>query len=128
MVDLCDFLLENTKNLSRWRNLWTTLLFTIGIATTIFIIVVLALITSSKTQPWLNVSASVGTVIQGTAVAWLSKKRNEARKEELAAIEYLKQNCRETATFISEDPSKVKSYGESAEKFSRKLKLFKMFY
>lgn len=128
-VDICDFLFERWKNLALWRNLWTILLFLLGIAFTIFLIGAVLFFVRESWLP--GALLTVSTVADGVAVGWILARRNQAVAEESAAKDDLLKNCASASAgamrgFTGEvaAPSPVNSAVEAVE---RRLKLFGRF-
>lgn len=68
------------KSLHTWRQLWNFLVFIIGIILTGFLSFA---IISAVNGSWIESGMStLGTIVSGTAMNWLLKRRNEAAHEE----------------------------------------------
>jgi len=88
---LCQIALENWKNKTKWRNLWTSLLFIFGAAVVLFLCASILLFIRESWLP--GAITTVGTICSGTAIAWVVSRRNEAAKEDDAAFSIVRQEC-----------------------------------
>jgi hypothetical protein len=89
--DRCEFLFDRWKNLAMWRNLWTILIFVLGVSFTIFLIGAVFLFIRSS---WLPAALStLGTIVDGMAVGWILARRNQSVAEENEAKKDLIDNC-----------------------------------
>ena len=95
-VTPCEYARDRHRNLVTWRNLWTILLFAFGAAVVIFL--VLAVIFFLR-QDWLvGALTTLGTIVEGAGIAWVSKRRIDAVKEEEKAYKDVGEKCQDTST------------------------------
>ena len=91
----CEYARERHQNLMRWRNLWTILQFIFGSAVVLFLV---AAILFFIRQDWLPASlATLGTVVQGVGIKWISDRRSDAVKEEEDAYRDVQTKCADTS-------------------------------
>ena len=88
---LIVFLFARWKDLARWRNLWSILIFLLGTAFSIFLIAAVFLFIRESWIP--SVLSTLGTIVNGVAVGWILARRNQAVEEETEAKKELIQNC-----------------------------------
>jgi hypothetical protein len=124
-INPCRVLLDRYKNLARWRNVWTILLFVFG-ATMIFFFC--AAIAYYRGGDWLTVSGSaIATLASGTGVGWVVARRGEAIEEETAALNDYIERCAGGGTKgTSAGPADVRSILEIPPEilaYQRKLRL-----
>src|SRR5439155_26489524 len=89
--DPCALAVERYKNLARWRNLWTILLFVFGATVVVFLCAAVLLFIKEDWIP--GAIATVGTIANGAGISWVVTRRNEAKEEETAAYEDVKKVC-----------------------------------
>lgn len=88
----CEIAFERYKNLARWRNLWTILLFVFGASVILFLVAAIFLFITNEN--WLpGALSTLGTIVNATGVGWVVTRRNEAVKEETDAYEDVKKVC-----------------------------------
>jgi hypothetical protein len=87
----CENSLERWKNLAKWRNLWTILLFVFGSTIVLFLCVAILLFIK---QSWVGGAVtSGGTIASGTAISWVVSRRNESVTEEIDAYKDVENKC-----------------------------------
>jgi hypothetical protein len=92
--DMCQYARERYREIARWRSVWTVLLFLVGCAIVVFVILS---IISFRDQKVIEVAAgAIGTLISGAAMTWVVTRRNEAVKEEDDAWKGVEQHCGKT--------------------------------
>jgi hypothetical protein len=74
-----------------WRHAWEILLYILGAAIIVFLIVILYFLTQGKTME--AVVTAAGTLIEGAAVVYVINRRNEAKDAEIAALKDVKDLC-----------------------------------
>jgi hypothetical protein len=101
---VCLVLEERYRNALRWKNLWTMLLFLIGVALTITIIfLILALQETTLIE---NADKGLTIIVEGAALAWVVTQRNKSSDEEKEVLETYIEHCGSTASLL-EIKSKV---------------------
>jgi len=105
--DLCQFAVERSKNLARWRNLWTILLFAIGAIVVVFFCASVFLFMNETWLP--GAIGTLGTLVNGVSVGWVVKRRREAVEEETAAFDELKKLCQSQSPATEEAASTAPS-------------------
>ena len=97
MGALLDELYRRQQSLQRWRQLWTSLIFVLGLAITVFLITSIFFFIR---ESWLPGALIVlGSLVSVGAMGWVKLRKDEAVREEqdaLAMINFLKS--------FSEDP------------------------
>ncbi len=89
--DPCVFLLERWKNLAMWRNLWTILLFLLGLTFAGFLIAAICLFINKS---WIATALTTfGTIVNGVGTAWILARRTQAVTEEEEAKKELLAHC-----------------------------------
>ena len=90
-VSGCDFAMERYRNIAKWRNMWTVLLFIFGSTVIIFLCGSILLFIR---QSWLpGTISTLGTIVNGVGVSWVVTRRNEAVKEEEDAYKDVQAQC-----------------------------------
>ena len=89
--DPCPIAVDRYKNLARWRNLWTILLFVFGATVIAFACVSIVLFSATQWLP--GAFVTIGAIAGGAGVGWVVTRRGEAVQEELAALEEVKAAC-----------------------------------
>lgn len=120
--DPCQFAVERHKNLARWRNLWTILLFVFGTTVILFLCASILLFINESWLP--GAISTVGTIVNGAGVGWVVARRDEAKKEEEAAYEDVKNTCRPAPGAVGYAPTALTESVQEAERYRNKLKLF----
>jgi hypothetical protein len=122
--DPCAIAIERYKNLARWRNLWTILLFIFGTTVIIFLCAAILLFVNESWLP--GAISTVGTIANGAGVAWVVTRRNEAVKEETHAYEDVKRVCGGPAPSGVEaaDRAATEDVEKELADFTNRLKLF----
>jgi hypothetical protein len=90
-TDPCSIAFERYKNLARWRNLWTILLFVFGASVIIFLVGAVFLFIKESWLP--GAMSTLGTIVNAAGVRWVVTRRNEAVNEETEAYEDVKSVC-----------------------------------
>jgi hypothetical protein len=76
---------QRHRTLALWRNLWTTLIFALGLAATLFFIGAICLFVR---ESWIaGAISTVASIFSGGTVPWLVARRQEAVKEEERAFQ-----------------------------------------
>jgi hypothetical protein len=95
VVSPCDFARERYRNIAKWRNMWTILLFIFGATVIIFLCAAIFLFIR---QSWLpGAISALGTIVNGVGVSWVVSRRAEAVKEEEDAYKDVVEKCPSTA-------------------------------
>jgi hypothetical protein len=90
-----------------WRNLWSILQFVFGSVIVLFLIAVIFFFIR---QDWLpGALGTLGTIVQGVGIKWVSDRRREAVEEEEQAYRDVEAKCTNT---------------QSADELRTKLQLF----
>jgi len=91
IVSPCEYAIERHRNIAKWRNLWTILLFIFGCTVVIFLI---AAILMFVRQDWLpGALSTLGTIVNGVGIKWVYERRMEAVKEEEEAYKHVEEIC-----------------------------------
>ena len=110
----CEYARLRHQDLSRWRNLWTILLFVFGAS--VILILSLAVMFFLR-ESWLpSALSTLGTLVGGVSVKWVVDRRREAVTEEEAAYNDVGVKCGETRDAV-----------EQADQLRRSLTLFRSF-
>jgi hypothetical protein len=87
----CEYARQRHRDMARWRNLWTILLFSFGSSVILFLSVSTLLFLR---ESWLPAAlTTLGAIVSGVGVKWVVDRRRESVEEEVAAYEYVKQIC-----------------------------------
>ena len=87
----CQFALERWRNMAKWRNLWTILLFVFGAVVVAFLCASILLFIR---QTWVvGAATTLGTFASGTAMKWVVSRRKEAVQEDNEAYEDVEKQC-----------------------------------
>jgi hypothetical protein len=90
-TDPCSIAFERYKNIARWRNLWTILLFIFGASVIIFLAGAILLFIK---ESWLPGAITLcSTIVNAAGVSWVVARRTEAVKEETDAYADVKNVC-----------------------------------
>lgn len=103
----CDFAKARYLDISWLRKLWGYLWIMLGASTTIFLCVTIIFFLRSS---WLPAALStLGTVVNGAAMTWITNQRKTAADEEQQAFDELVQQCSPPsgAKFLREAPAKT---------------------
>jgi hypothetical protein len=92
-ISPCDFAVERYRNIARWRDHWTTLLFVFGTTVILFLCASILLFIGSNWLP--GAVSTLGTIVNGAAVTWVLSRRNEAVREEEEAYKDVEAKCGE---------------------------------
>lgn len=90
----CQYARERHREIARWRNLWTLLLFAFGSAIILFSV---AAVTLFVRQAWVTGAVSTAaSVVSGVGVSWVVARRREAVTEEEDAYRDVQTHCGST--------------------------------
>jgi len=90
-VSPCEYAIERHRNIAKWRNLWTILLFIFGCTVVIFLVAAILLFIR---QDWLpGALSTLGTIVNGVGIKWIYERRMEAVKEEEEAYKDVEEKC-----------------------------------
>jgi hypothetical protein len=106
----CEYARERHRNIARWRNLWTILLFLFGSAVVLFLTV--AVLAFWKQAVLAGSLSTLSTIVGGVAIKWVVDRRREAVEEEQSAYDDVVKRCSE-------------SDAAAADAFRRKQALFR---
>ena len=90
-ISPCDYARERHRNIARWRNLWTILLFIFGSAVVLFLTV--AVLAFWKQAILAGALSTLSTIIGSVAIKWVMDRRADAVKEEQAAYDDVVARC-----------------------------------
>jgi hypothetical protein len=94
-ISPCQYARERHRDIARWRNLWSILIFAFGSAIILFSIVAVTLFVR---QAWITGAVStVATVVSGVGTSWVLERRREAVAEEEEAYRDVQTHCGSTA-------------------------------
>ncbi|MBI4488199.1 MAG: hypothetical protein HY694_03880 [Deltaproteobacteria bacterium] len=92
-VGPCQYAIERHRNIAKWRNLWTILLFIFGSAVVVFLVGAILLFVR---QDWLpGAISTLATIVNGVGIKWVYERRKEAVEEEEAAYKDVAEKCAE---------------------------------
>lgn len=87
----CKYAQDRHRDMRRWRNLWTLLLFVFGATIVGFLSFSILLFIREAWLP--GAITTVGTIASGAGIAWVVARRNEAVNEENVAYKDVKEAC-----------------------------------
>src|SRR5580698_6622363 len=87
----CEYARERHRDIARWRNLWTILVFAFGSSVIIFLILAIFLFLQTSWLP--GALSSLGTIVTGVSSSWVLKRRAESVEEENAAFDLVTKIC-----------------------------------
>lgn len=90
-VSPCEFAIERYRNIAKWRNMWTILLFIFGATVIIFLCGSILLFIRESWLP--GAIATLGTIVNGVGVSWVLSRRTDAVKEEEEAYQDVQSKC-----------------------------------
>jgi hypothetical protein len=90
-VSPCEYARERHRNIARWRNLWTILLFIFGSSVILFLTV--AVLAFWQQAILAGALSSLSTIIGGIAIKWVVDRRRDAVTEEQQAYEDVVARC-----------------------------------
>ena len=90
-ISPCEYARERHRNLARWRNLWTILLFLFGSAVVLFLCV--AVLAFWKQAVLAGSLSTLSTIVGGVAIKWVVDRRREAVSEEQSAYDDVVARC-----------------------------------
>jgi hypothetical protein len=95
VITECQYARDRHQNLVRWRNLWTVLLFIFGTSVVIFLSISILFFLRSDWLP--GAISTLGTIVNGAGVSFISKRRSDAVNEEEKAYRDVGRKCQDTA-------------------------------
>lgn len=98
----CQYARQRHKNLVRWLNLWTILLFVFG--TVIVVVLALAIARFHDPKVLEQLAAALGAVASGVAMGWVRDRRNDAKAEEAEAWRDVTATCDSKTDGPTDDP------------------------
>lgn len=127
----CAIAIERYKNIARWRNLWTILLFVFGASLIVFAVTaIFYLVYQSYFTGVLN---ALGSLVNFVGISWVLARRNEAVQEETAALAVVTTLCggggggggggNVTAMATGPSPTGTPEFMKELEAFQAKLYL-----
>ena len=89
---VCSIAQQRHRSTSVWRNLWTLLLWVFGVVIVVFL--ALAIFFYLR-QEWLQAGLiTLGTIIDGVGIKWVTDRRAEAVSEENEVYHEFASACR----------------------------------
>jgi hypothetical protein len=88
---LCQIAQQRHRHTTRWLQLYNLLIFTLSAVVIVFAAVTLVLYVREEALGSLVTGA--GTAVTGTGVAWVLKRRGDAKQEEKAAFDGVVEHC-----------------------------------
>jgi hypothetical protein len=95
-ISPCEYARERHRNIARWRNLWTMLLFLFGSAVVLFLVV--AVLAFWKQAVLAGALSTLSTIVGGVAIKWVLDRRTDAVSEEQSAYEDVVARCGDAAS------------------------------
>ena len=90
-LDLCEYAKERHRNMLRWLNAWSMLVFVVGATIVIFLVFAVLLWVR---EDWLPAAVTtVGTLASGAATGFLVNQREAVKKDEQQAYEDVAEHC-----------------------------------
>jgi uncharacterized membrane protein YcjF (UPF0283 family) len=90
----CKFAQERFRNAALWKNLWSILLIVFGTAVIIFAVIAIFFFIR---QDWLpGALITLGTLVEGAGIKWVTDRRSDAAKEETEAYLEIGKVCNDT--------------------------------
>jgi hypothetical protein len=93
----CDFAKVRYVEIGRLRNTWSWLVFLIGAALAIFLILAILLFIRSAYLP--GALTTLGTIVTGPALKWINDQRKTAVDEDAKAFADLERTCGPTLVY-----------------------------
>jgi hypothetical protein len=93
IVTPCEYARERHRDIARWRNLWTILIFSLGSVVVFFLILSIFLFLREAWLP--GALSSLGTIINGVCTKWVVDRRSDAVKEEESAYKDVVAQCQD---------------------------------
>jgi len=90
-VSACEFAIERYRNIAKWRNMWTILLFVFGATVIIFLCGSILLFIRQSFLP--GAISTLGTIVNGVGVSWVLSRRTDAVKEEEESYKDVQSKC-----------------------------------
>lgn len=90
-VSPCEFAIERYRNIAKWRNMWTILLFIFGATVILFLCGSILLFIRESFLP--GAISALGTIVNGVGVSWVLSRRTDAVKEEEEAYSDVQSKC-----------------------------------
>ena len=90
-ISLCEYARERHRNIARWRNLWTILLFIFGSSVVLFLTV--AVLAFWQQAVLAGALSSLSTIVGGIAIKWVVDRRRDAVTEEEEAYQDVVARC-----------------------------------
>lgn len=108
----CQYAIERHRNLLRWRNLWTILLFAFGLAVISFLCVAVLFILRTSWLP--GAVSALGTLVSSVGVRWVVDRRTDAKTEEESAYADVRSVCLQGAAVTAESEQTTPSVGDDS--------------
>lgn len=100
-ISPCEYARERHRNIARWRNLWTILLFLFGSAVVLFLTV--AVLAFWKQAVLAGALSTLSTIVGGVAIKWVVSRRMDAVREEEAAYTDVVARCSQSEAANAEE-------------------------
>jgi hypothetical protein len=100
-ISPCEYARERHRNIARWRNLWTILLFIFGSAVILFLAV--AVLAFWQQAIMAGALSTLSTIVGGVAIKWVVDRRTDAVKEEQTAYEDVIARCGQDETASADE-------------------------
>ncbi len=89
---VCNIAQDRHRTSSLWLNLWTILLYFFGASIVVFLTAAILLFIR---QEWLPAAlVTLGTIVEGVGIKWVTERRAEARREEHSYYKEVESACR----------------------------------
>lgn len=98
----CDFAKARYLDIKRVRNVWGYIWIGLGITVAVFLCLAIVLFLRSNWLP--GALSTLGTIVNGAVMAWITTQRQTAANEEQQAFNELVQQCGPPAKALLQGP------------------------
>jgi hypothetical protein len=89
---VCSIAQERHRGTARWRNMWTLLLWLLGLSITIFLVMAVLFLLR---EDWLPAAVvTLGSIAEGMGIKWVTDRRSDAVREESEMYKDVENACR----------------------------------
>ena len=89
---VCDIAQERHHGAALWRNMWTLLLWLLGLSIVLFLVMAVLFLLREE---WLPAAVvTLGSIAEGVGIKWVTDRRTDAVREETEMYKDLEGACR----------------------------------
>ena len=89
---VCDIAQARHQGSILWRNMWTLLLWLVGVSIVVFLMLAILFLLR---EDWLPAAILVlGSIVEGVGLKWVTDRRSDAVREEAEMYRDVEEACR----------------------------------